>query len=92
MTAPRVAWRRNYNILRVTLQAASKVLKQTLAATEGLTSLAERGRIVPEIDDPSIREIFVHSYRLIYEVRIDQVTILAILHGARDFAKWQDNN
>jgi len=60
-----------------------------LGAAEGLASLSERGRIVPEIDDPSIREVFVHRYRLLYEVTPTDVTILAILHGARDFARWR---
>jgi hypothetical protein len=28
-----------------------------------------RGRIVPEISDGAVRELFVKNYRLIYEVR-----------------------
>jgi hypothetical protein len=31
-----------------------------------LRTFAERGRVVPEIDTPDIREIFIRSYRLIY--------------------------
>jgi len=72
-------------------QAARAVLKKVLDTTEALSTLSERGRIVPEIDDPSIREVFVHSYRLIYEVNREEVAVLAILHGARDFAKWREN-
>jgi len=45
--------------------------------------------MVPEIGSPAIREIFVHRYRLIYEVSGSEVAILAFLHGARDFAKWR---
>ena len=41
-------------------QGARAVLEEMLGAAEGLASLSERGRIVPEIDDPSIREVFVH--------------------------------
>ena len=52
-------------IARDSPQAARVVLKKVLDTAEALSTLSERGRIVPEIDDPSIREVFVHSYRLI---------------------------
>lgn len=54
-----------------------------------MQTMAERGRIVPEVGSPAIREIFVHRYRLIYEISGSNVEILAFLHGARDFAKWR---
>lgn len=41
------------------------------------------GRIVPELSDINIRERFVYSYRLIYRVEKDIVTIAAIIHGKR---------
>jgi plasmid stabilization system protein ParE len=36
----------------------------------------------------TVREIFVYSYRLIYRIDPDTVTIVAFLHGARDFERW----
>ena len=41
------------------------------------------GRIVPELGDPQVRERFFYSYRLIYEIRADQLEVLAVLHGRR---------
>lgn len=38
---------------------------------------------VPEVGDESVRELFVKSYRLIYEIRREHVVILALIHGAR---------
>ena len=67
-------------------QAAIEVLEKTLEAGASLATFAERGRIVPESNDPTIRELFVFRYRLMYEVREERVIILAFLHGARDFA------
>jgi plasmid stabilization system protein ParE len=52
---------------------------------------AHRGRIVPEFNHPSKRELFVFRYRLIYAVSPDRVTIEAFLHGARDFARWRQD-
>lgn len=39
--------------------------------------------------DITLRELFVYRYRLMYRVREDRVVVVAFLHGARDFAKWQ---
>ncbi len=44
-----------------------------------------RGRVVPELQDPNIREIFVHRYRLIYKIEEDNISIVTIVHGAREF-------
>lgn len=71
-------------------RAATVVLEAVVDAADRLTTLPERGRIVPEIDEPSVREVFVYRYRLVYEVRDDEVSILVVLHGARDFAKWRE--
>ncbi len=68
---------------------ARAVLEQALAAASGLTTLSERGRVVPEINDPAIREVYVFRYRLLYEVAPTEVRILSLLHGARDFVKWR---
>ena len=45
----------------------------------------ERGRVVPEQDDPAVREIFRGAYRIIYEVVRDPSTVfvLRFWHGAR---------
>lgn len=67
---------------------ARRVLHATLDLAASLETLSERGRTVPEYDDLGIREIFVYSYRLMYRVEADVVTIIAFLHGARAFERW----
>lgn len=62
------------------------VLESALEAARHLSTLAERGRVVPELNDPAVREIFVFRYRLIYRVEADRVEVRAFVHGARDFA------
>jgi len=59
-----------------------------LAAAESLSVFAERGRVVPEIENRNVREIFVYRYRLMYQVAGDDVRILAVVHGAMDFERW----
>jgi toxin ParE1/3/4 len=69
--------------------AARRLLLAVLVAAESLGELTERGRVVPEIGDPAVREIFAYSYRLLYRVGLQQVDILGVLHGARDFHRWR---
>jgi plasmid stabilization system protein ParE len=47
--------------------------------------LPERGRVVPELKDPNVREIIHGSYRIIYEVFRDPgaVYVLRFWHAAR---------
>jgi toxin ParE1/3/4 len=69
-------------------EGARRVLHAALDLAESLETLSERGRVVPEFEDSAIRETFVYAYRLMYRVEPDTVTILAFLHGAREFGRW----
>jgi len=57
-------------------QGARSLLGEALGAANGLATFSARGRIVPEIEDVSTREVFVPRYRLIYEVAGEEVLIL----------------
>ena len=70
-------------------QAAVQVLDAALVTAASLATLSERGRVVPELNDPAIRELFVFRYRLIYRVDDQRVVVVAFLHGSRDFATWR---
>lgn len=70
-------------------RASQDLLKRALQAAESLSTLSDRGRVVPELSDSTIREIFVQRYRLLYRVEEHQVIVIAFLHGARDFAAWR---
>ena len=67
---------------------AADLLERILLAGASLIELSDRGRILPELGDPSIRELQVDPYRLIYSVEESQVIILGLLHGRRDFDRW----
>jgi toxin ParE1/3/4 len=79
-------------ISRDSHDAAVRVLARTLDRAASLAAFAERGRVVPEIGDPRLRELLVYAYRLLYRVHDDRVVIVAFLHGARDFAKWRNED
>lgn len=66
-------------------RAAEHLLSRLLGAAESLRELTERGRIVPELADPSIRELIIPPYRILYEHGHDHVRVLALLHDAQAF-------
>jgi plasmid stabilization system protein ParE len=68
---------------------AGRVLVRALDVARSLATLSDRGRVVPEVGDVTLRELFVYRYRLLYRVRDELVVIVAFLHGARDFEKWR---
>jgi plasmid stabilization system protein ParE len=63
---------------------AAAFVREVRDAARSLARFAERGRIVPELAQPNLRELIVRSYRLIYTLKDDAVYILGFIHGARD--------
>ncbi|MCC5942208.1 MAG: type II toxin-antitoxin system RelE/ParE family toxin [Balneolaceae bacterium] len=72
--------------LAVAPEFADILTDEILLKTRRLLHSPQSGRIVPEIDDPSIREILVYSYRIIYHYSAGEsnIEILTVYHSARD--------
>jgi len=70
---------------------ASILIEKIILATENLKLFPLMGRIVPEVAEIAIREIFVHHYRIIYRTNDDLIEILAIIHQARDLSNIKEN-
>ena len=71
-------------IRKVSPVAARDFVSAALQAARSLSESPERGRVVPEIDDPEVREIFVGRCRLLSEVHPEAVWVMRILHSNRD--------
>ena len=72
-------------IARDSPQYAVIFAERTFQIVEHLANFPYAGRIVPEIDDETIREVFLSSYRIIYRAVRDEITILTLHHGAKLF-------
>lgn len=70
-------------ISRDSLYHAQQVVERIVELGESLPAQPRLGRVVPELDRPTVRERFVYSYRLIYEIKNDVIHILAVIHGKR---------
>ena len=62
---------------------AAAVVKTILHTARSLSQFPHSGRVVPEIADENIREWFAYSYRVIYRIEEEGITIAAIVHGGR---------
>lgn len=71
---------------------ATNVVENIFSKAENLDEFPEIGRMVPEIGDENVRELIIYAYRLIYEVAPNDVQILAIIHGKRDFSSLDRND
>jgi toxin ParE1/3/4 len=60
------------------------LLRRINEIAERLTSFPLMGRVVPEFEDESIRELIVQNYRIVYVVRGDKLIMTAAVHGAMD--------
>ena len=49
-----------------------------------LSDIPEFGRIVPEVNENNVREVFIYSYRVIYQILPGGLYILAVVHGHRN--------
>ncbi|MDF0652354.1 MAG: plasmid stabilization protein [Nitrospira sp. LK265] len=65
--------------------SALAFLEEVLNTADSLATLSKRGRIVPEYQNPLVRELFIKHYRLLYEIQDHAVYVLGFIHGARDF-------
>ncbi|MDR0220823.1 MAG: type II toxin-antitoxin system RelE/ParE family toxin [Lachnospiraceae bacterium] len=72
-------------IARDSVFYADKFIDKLLSVADVLEDYPEIGRIVPEIGDPSAREIIYRSYRIMYLIQGTNVYVTQITHAARNF-------
>ena len=64
---------------------AISVVERLVTAAEALRSSPLIGRVVPEYRREDLRELIVGRYRLVYLVRADEIVVVRVVHGAREF-------
>ena len=70
-------------IARDSIFYAAAVVEKMLTAAAGLNHFPQAGRVVPELNQPDLRERFVYSYRLIYRIEPQRILVTALIHGKR---------
>ena len=61
------------------------VVERIIQGVERLTSFPESGRVVPERNNPQLREVIVRPYRVVYRLRPGVVEIATVFRASRMF-------
>ena len=64
----------------------ARVVEGVIERAEQLTTFPRSGRVVPAAGRDDVREVYCHSYRIIYRLEPARVLILAVIHGSRDMS------
>lgn len=64
-------------------QYARLFVTDVFQAVERLSEFHQSGRIVPELNDPIVREVILGNYRLAYRFKAKLIELLTVYHGAR---------
>lgn len=63
---------------------AVEMMNRIFDRTEILGMQSEIGRMVPELQNPAIRELIEGNYRIVYQiVDLELIRIIAVTHGAQ---------
>ena len=62
---------------------ADRFLEKLLERVEQLESFPKSGRVVPEFNINTIREIIEGNYRIVYKISTTQIAIVRVHHAAR---------
>jgi len=70
-------------VARDSVQYAALLTERIVASVDRLESFPESGRVVPEVGDPSLREVVYGAYRIVYRIQPEAVEVVAVHHAAR---------
>jgi plasmid stabilization system protein ParE len=63
---------------------ASNFARKLLLLIENLKIFPRSGRIVPEYNNPDIRELIYQNYRIVYTISGKAVYIALVIHGTKN--------
>lgn len=63
---------------------AKRVADALVRKTLRLDQVPRIGRMVPELNEETLREIPLYSYRILYEIKAEHIDVLAVVHKRRD--------
>jgi len=60
---------------------ARRVSEELIRKTVGLDEFPRKGRKVPELNEDTVRELDLYSYRILYEIKSESlIEVLAVIH------------
>ena len=71
-------------IARTSSYYAQRTIERIIERGKQIAAFPQSGTTVPEYHNPRIRQVIEGQYRIIYHIEPDRVTVLTIVHGARN--------
>jgi len=68
-----------------TLSIMHLTIARIFSAVEQLIQFPRSGRIVPERDEPEIREVIVGRFRVVYRLQDELIEVATVFRAAREF-------
>ena len=72
-------------IARDSVHRAALFAMHLIEAVDHLADFPLSGHIIPEINEPSSREIIYSTYRIMYKIEYDEIWITGVIHGYRNW-------
>lgn len=70
-------------ISRDSARYATLVVERLVESVERLEAFPRSGRVVPEFQDDTLREVIWGNYRIVYRLGDENVQILTVFHGTQ---------
>lgn len=71
-------------------QAARRWVARLRERADKAAEMPRSGRIVPEIGQGNVREVFLRSYRIVYRIHDEEIEILTVFEGHHLFPENPD--
>ena len=62
---------------------ADKFVETLINRVDQLETFPKSGRVVPEFESDTLRELFEGNYRIVYKINSDHIGVVRIHHSAR---------
>ena len=62
-------------------------VERIIQSVDQILEFPESGRVVPEFDNPNIRELIFHGYRIVYRIMSGMIYIVSICHSSQNIYK-----
>ena len=76
-------------IAKDSVDYASSFVERIILSVDKLVDFPRIGRMVPEADQETIRELLYHNYRIIYRIKNELIEILTVVHGRQDLGSFK---
>lgn len=73
-------------------EMGERLIREIFAAVEQLATFPASGRVVPEFDQPWLRELIRPPFRIVYRVDGERVRVVRVWRSEREFGEGSEGS